>query len=147
MVFLPIYQDQDLNEEYATDPNCADILQIYLPFYGKVGFNPPWIGYFVSVDSKIIGGGGFKGSPKNNRIEIAYGVFDDYQKGGYGTEICRKLVLLTLETDPELTITARTLPDNTASINVLKKNGFELKGNVWDDDDGDVLEWIFKKLK
>jgi hypothetical protein len=30
-------------------------------------------------------------------------------------------------------------------MGILKKNGFECLGIVYDDEDGDVLEWEFKK--
>jgi RimJ/RimL family protein N-acetyltransferase len=54
-------------------------------------------------------------------------------------------VELSLATDPAIRITARTLPDSYASIGILKKNGFVCLGMVYDEEDGDVLEWEFKK--
>ncbi|GAB3526357.1 hypothetical protein GCM10027443_01390 [Pontibacter brevis] len=42
-------------------------------------------------------------------------------------------------------ITARTLPANRAPKRILELNGFQLVGIVYDDEDGKVLEWIFKK--
>ncbi|MEP7229770.1 MAG: hypothetical protein ABI691_05930 [Ginsengibacter sp.] len=38
----------------------------------------------------------------------------------------------------------RTVEDNYASVKVLKKNGFECIGTVYDEDDGEVLEWEYK---
>ena len=77
-------------------------------------------------------------------MEISYGTFRKHQGRGIGTEICRQLVLLSHKTDPEIKITARTLPEENASTHVLMKNGFVLPGTVWDDEDGNVWEWEYK---
>ncbi|WP_221391280.1 N-acetyltransferase [Dyadobacter sp. NIV53] len=146
MILIPIHQNQNLNSELATDPDCLDILDVYPSFYEKIGFNPPWIGYFAFMNNKIVGGGGFKGKPKDGRVEIAYTTFSIYEGQGIGTKICGQLVSLSLETDPEITIAARTiLPDNASSV-ILSRNGFECVGQVWDEEDGNVWEWIYKKL-
>jgi hypothetical protein len=57
----------------------------------------------------------------------------------------RQLVLLSLQTSAAIRITARTLQDGYASIGILKKNGFECLGVVYDEEDGNVLEWELKK--
>ena len=92
-----------------------------------------------------MGAAGYKGKPKDGKVEIAYGTFKKYEGQGIGTEICRQLVLRSLQTDPAVRITARTLQDGYASMTILKKNGFECLGIVYDDEDGDVLEWELKK--
>ena len=147
ITFLPIDIDETQNEKFSGNPECVEILQVYGPFYQKAGFNKPWIGYFATWEGEeeIIGGGGYKGKPKDGTIEVAYGVFKNYQGQGIGTAICRQLVQLALQTDPAVRITARTLQDNSASMNILKKNGFECLGVVYDEEDGDVLEWEYKK--
>ena len=43
-------------------------------------------------------------------------------------------------------ITARTLLQDNASSVVLGRNGFDCAGQVWDEEDGNVWEWIYKKL-
>lgn len=146
MILLPIDIDETKNACFAGNPECAEILQVYPSFYKKVGFNKPWIGYFVANGAnEIIGCGGYKGQPKEGKIEIAYGTFRQCQGQGVGTAICRQLVELALQTDPAVKITARTLQENNASISILKKNSFECLGIVYDEEDGDVLEWEFKK--
>jgi len=146
MLLLPIDIDETENLKYRDNPECIPILDIYPPFYNKVGYNKPWIGYFVSFDGKeIIGVGGYKGKPRDGKIEIAYGTFKKYEGKGIATDICRQLVLQALETDPSTRITARTLQDGYASIAILKKNGFECLGVVSDEEDGDVLEWEYRK--
>lgn len=145
MKLLPIDIDETRNVDYTFNADCQEILKVYPDFYKRVGFNRPWIGYFVARDNEYVGCCGFKGKPKADRIEIAYGTFKQYEGSGIGTETCRQLVLLSLQTDPDLKIIARTLPDNYASKRILEKNGFELLGTVLDEEDGNVLEWEYKK--
>jgi len=57
------------------------------------------------------------------------------------------LVELSLETDPSVKITARTLPENNFSTKILEKNSFSFIGTVDDPDDGPVWEWEFKRLQ
>lgn len=145
MLLLPIDIDETKNIRFLQNPECVEILKVYPRFYEKVGYNKPWIGYCASLDeTEIVGVGGFKGAPKNGNVEIAYGTFQAHQGKGIATAICRELVLLSLQTDPSIKITARTLHDGYASMAVLKKNGFICLGTVYDEEDGDVLEWLFK---
>ena len=145
MQLLPIEQEETLNQQFTTS-ECERVRTIFTELYKKVGFTKPWVAYFVKDDNNaIIGGGGYKGKPKDNQVEISYGTFNNYQKRGVGTEICRRLVELALRTDPLVKITARTLPDNHASIAILKRNGFVCLGTVQDQEDGQVLEWQYNK--
>ena len=146
MLLLPIDTDQTKNVRFKENPECVPILNVYPDFYQRVGYNKPWIGYFVTIDrDEIVGAGGYKGKPREGKVEIAYGTFKRYEGQGIGTEICRQLVLLSQNTDPAIRITARTLQDGYASIKILKKNGFECSGIVHDEEDGEVLEWELKK--
>lgn len=53
---------------------------------------------------------------------------------------CAALVHIAKSFDPELMVTARTLPEQNASKSILRKNGFDLQGVVLDDEDGEVWE-------
>ena len=122
MLLLPIDIDQSKNLRFREYPECIPIFDMYPGFYQKVGYNLPWIGYFATIDEKeIIGAGGYKGKPREGKVEIAYGTFKKYEGRGIGTEICRQLVMLSLNTDPAIRITARTLQDGYASMKILKK--------------------------
>ena len=146
MKLLPIDIDETKNAHFLENRECLAALEVYPDYYKRVGYNPPWIGYFVADDkNEMVGCGGYKGKPKVDTVEIAYGTFKKFEGQGVGTQICRQLVLLSLQTDPAIKIRARTLPENHASIGILKRNGFECLGLVYDEDDGDVLEWAFKK--
>ncbi len=146
MVLLPIDVDEAKNTRFLDNPECVPILKVYPEYYKKIGFNKPWIGYFASIDgTEIVGTAGYKGKPRDGRIEVAYGTFKEYEGKGIGTEICRQLVLLALQADPDVKITARTMQDGYASMKILEKNGFQCLGIVHDEEDGDVFEWELPK--
>jgi [ribosomal protein S5]-alanine N-acetyltransferase len=146
MILLQIDIDETKNNKFIGKPECLPVLKVYPDYYRKVGFNKPWIQYFASSDGEeIVGAAGYKGKPKDGKVEIAYGTFKNYEGQGIGTEICRQLVLLALQADPEVRITARTFQEGHASMAILKKNGFECLGIVYDEEDGDVFEWEFIK--
>lgn len=146
MLLLPIDLDDSNNIRFQSNPECVEILNVFPEFYKKIGYIPPWIGYFATLDGqKIVGCGGYKGKPTEGTIEIAYGTFEEFEGQGIGTSICRQLVELSLRTDPSIRITARTLSDSGASAQILKRNGFMALGPVMDPEDGEVWEWEWQK--
>jgi RimJ/RimL family protein N-acetyltransferase len=144
MIFLPIDLNEINNNQYRNNPDCIEVLVFYPVYYAMVGYSPPWIGYFVSLDGKeVVGCAGYKGRPKDGAVEISYATFKKYEGQGIATETCRKLVELAKQTDPGLIIKARTLMEENASVKLLRRNGFAFKGIVFDEDDGNVWEWVF----
>jgi len=143
MELLPINETIGDNDEFVGNPVCLEILRMTVDYYKKIGFEKPWIGYFAKIGDDLVGSAGFKGKPVNGSVEIAYGTFEQFQKQGVGTKICRLLVELSLKTDPSVRITARTLPEKNFSTRVLEKNNFVFNGPVTDPDDGEVWEWVF----
>lgn len=141
---LPIGRTMDENRKYAGNPDCAESLQMVIDFYLKIGYNPPWIGYYAEYDGILVGMAGFKGEPVNGKVEIAYGTFEKSRNTGIGTKICQALIHLARKTDPLVKITARTLPERNFSTRILDKNGFKLQGTVLDPEDGIVFEWILE---
>lgn len=142
MQFLPIDSEAINNIQFVDNPECTLIIEEMQKYYKKVGFNKPWIGYFASIDGKaLVGVAGYKGMPKDGKIEIAYGTFKGYEGQGIGTKICKQLVCLAQQSDPNVRITARTFQDGHASMVILRKNGFKCLGRVYDEEDGDVFEW------
>lgn len=144
MELLPIKETEAENQDFLTHPNCKDSIYFTMDFFQRVGYVPPWIGYYAQLGGELVGGCAFKGAPKNGKVEIAYGTFSDYQRQGVATEMCRQLVLISLQTNPSVIITARTLPEESFSTKVLQKNGFKWLGTVWDEEDGDVWEWQYQ---
>ena len=132
------------NPEFANNPRCVESLQMTVDFYKRIGFSPPWIGYYVKEKDILIGCAAFKGKPVNGTIEIAYGTFEEFRNQGVGTNICKILVNLALKTDPAVRVTARTLAENNYSTKILKKNKFQFVGGLVDPEDGDIWEWEYK---
>jgi len=145
MHLLPIKQTVEENQDFTINPLCKETLTMCIEFYKRVGFNPPWICYYVEENGELVGSGAFKGKPINNTVEISYGTMEAHRQKGIGARICRQLVDLSVATDPSVRITARTLPENNYSTQILRKNKFILLGTVNDPEDGEVWEWEYKK--
>lgn len=141
MNLLPIHQKLEDNTEFMHLPEDVSYLSMSVSYFEKIGYNPPWIGYFAEKDGQLVANGAFKGQPVDGKVEIAYGTFEPFQRQGIGTEVCRQLVLLARQTDPTVRITARTLPQPNFSTRILEKNNFRLLGTVDDPEDGEVWEW------
>jgi len=146
MELLPIKEKLEENETFLDNPWCREYLQMSIDYYQKIGYVPPWIGYYAQLNGEFVGSAGFKGQPVDGKVEIAYGIFDDFQQQGLGTKICKALVDLVQKTNPQITISARTLPENNASARILEKNNFVCMGIVDDPEDGEVWEWVFQKM-
>ncbi|HTS44924.1 MAG TPA: GNAT family protein [Puia sp.] len=144
MNLLPIFEKPEENEKFLNDPLCQDTIHMCIEFYKKVGFNPPWICYYVEQNGDLVGSAAFKGKPVNGTVEIAYGTQEKYRNQGIGSAICKLLVDLSLKTDPSVKITARTFPEENFSVRLLRKNNFLFTGIVNDPEDGDVWEWVYQ---
>ena len=144
MELILIKETREENEIFINDPLCLESVSMTIEFYKKVGFVPPWIGYYAKQNGDLVGCAAFKGKPVNGTVEIAYGTFEQYRKQGMGTAICKQLVDLSLKTDPLVKITARTLPEENFSTRILKKNNFIFSGTVHDPEDGEVWEWVLQ---
>jgi RimJ/RimL family protein N-acetyltransferase len=142
---IPIKKNLDENSTFILDSTTTLILEMTVAFYDRIGYNLPWIGYFVTQHGKVVGSAGFKGKPVDNTVEIAYGTHPDFQHKGIGTFICKALVELASSTDPSLRVTARTLPEENFSVKILRKNNFKFIGTKLDPEDGDVWEWLHIK--
>lgn len=140
---LPIGRTLEENQEFADNSDCREILNMTIEYHSRIGYEPPWIGYFARKGQLLYGAGGFKGAPFKGKVEIAYGTFDRFRSQGIGTEICGKLVEVSRLADPSILITARTLPEKSHSTRILEKNGFQFAGVVEDIDDGEVWEWHY----
>ena len=145
MELLPIKQYLHENPGFAANPDCNDSLGMCINFYIRVGFNPPWICYYVQLDGQLVAAAAFKGKPVDNKVEIAYGTFPQYQNKGIGTMIADTLVKLALKTDPLLRVTAQTLKEENYSVKILRKNNFTIIGMAIDEDEGEVWEWEYQK--
>jgi [ribosomal protein S5]-alanine N-acetyltransferase len=141
----PILLTVDPRHPDFQSDDCQSLLKVYPEYYNVIGFNPPWIGYFVYRDNRVVGCCGYTGKPVNGRVEIAYGTFKEFENQGVSTFSCQSLTALAIETDGEVTVTAKTAPEVNNSVRILKKNGFHYTGIVQDNEIGDAWEWVFLK--
>ena len=143
MELISINEQLSDNVQRPDDLEYQAALIASVNYYKVIGFQPPWLCYFVSNNGELIGSAGYKGKPVNGRVEIAYGTFERYRSKGLGAQICALLVDTALKADASVSITARTLPEENHSTKILRRNAFELAGPVIDPDDGEVWEWIY----
>lgn len=109
--------------------------------YTNSGFVRPWIGFLAEKNGKIVGTCAFKSPPQEDKVEIAYFTFPEHEGKGIATEMAEQLIKIARNEDPEITITAQTLPKESASTTVLKKNGFKKAAITIHPVDGPVWEW------
>ena len=144
--FIPITTNEDEMKPYLSNAFCLEVFETFKEFYANVPFQWPWVGFFALLKDEVVGVGGYKGGPINNKVEIGYGVTPENERKGYATKICKHLVTFALQQDPKITVTARTLMKENPSTSILKKNGFSYVGIVNDPDDGHVWEWEYHNL-
>jgi len=73
----------------------------------------------------LVGSGGYKGPPtREGVLELGYGIVEGQRGMGLATEVAQGLVDQGFALTGVNRIVAHTLPDGTASIRVLVKNGF-----------------------
>jgi RimJ/RimL family protein N-acetyltransferase len=143
ITYIPIVPDRARMEQYLKHDFCITVFEVYEQFYRRAGVVKPWTGYFAVVDEDVVGVGGFKGNGDAGQVEIAYGTVPEYEGRGVSSRTCRFLTDLALKHAPAILITARTLRYYNASTAILEKNGFVLRGEVEDPEDGLVWEWIY----
>lgn len=139
---LPISPGDTLIRETIGDNiHCRKVYEMQIKYYDKIGYQEPWIGYFIRRDNHIIGACSFKGKPIDGKVEIAYFTFPEFEHQGIATMACKTLTRMAKLCDGSVLVTARTLPEENFSTKVLRKNGFTCIGAVIDPDDGELWEW------
>jgi RimJ/RimL family protein N-acetyltransferase len=134
------------NEAYAS-ADCQQLLNMYEEFYPKIGFKIPWVGYFIVRQNQVVGSCGFVGQPKDGKVEVAYWTFKEFEGQGIASFACKELVSIANQTDPDLTITAKTAPEHNASTKILQKNNFSFTEIVQDEEIGNAWLWTYKKAR
>ena len=142
MELIAITEKGELAKPVLSTPQiAAEIVGATTQLYRAVGYEPPWIGYLAIEEDICVGFCGFKSPPQNNRVEIAYYTFPEYESRGVATRMAAKLIRIALDKTPAITVAAQTLPVENASTSVLKKLRFRLVGSVEHPEDGLVWEW------
>ncbi|MCE3229390.1 MAG: hypothetical protein K0S32_3941 [Bacteroidetes bacterium] len=137
---IPVNED-NTKAEYASE-DCQMLLKMWNDYYPQIGFHLPWIGYFVKRDDMIVGTAAFTGPPKNNKVEVSYWTFKQFEGQGISTASCRQLIEIAKKTDPKIAITAKTAPEKNSSTTILEKCGFVFSAIVQDHEIGDAWEWV-----
>ena len=133
MNLRPIRLNEDKTNEAYASADCQLLLQMYDDFYPKIGFNIPWVAYFVVRQNQIVGSCSFVGQPQEGKVEIAYWTFKEFE-----------LVTIANQTDPSVRITAKTAPEHNASTKILENNYFVFTEIVQDEEIGDAWLWTHK---
>jgi [ribosomal protein S5]-alanine N-acetyltransferase len=60
MELIPIKERLEENGEFANEPFCGETMHMTIEFHKKVGFVPPWIGYFAKQHGNLVGSAGLK---------------------------------------------------------------------------------------
>lgn len=114
-------------------------------FLEQVGFEPPWVGYVCLARAggaeRAVGGGAFKGPPRDGRVEIAYFTLEAERGRGHAAATARWLVAIARAADPRLIVCAETLPEANASTRILERLGFVVTGTALDAEAGPVWHW------
>ncbi len=77
--------------------------------YGRVGFDPPWIGYLALSGQDVVGTCAFKTGPRLGKVEIAYFTFPPFEGQGIATAMARALIEIARTADRTMELTAQTL--------------------------------------
>jgi ribosomal-protein-alanine N-acetyltransferase len=136
---------EDKTKEIFASSDCQQLINMYEDFYPKIGFNVPWVGYFVINQTQIVGSCSFLGQPKDGKVEVAYWTFKEFEGQGIASFACKELVSIAYRTDPNLTVTAKTAPEKNASTKILENNGFIFSQIVQDEEIGDAWLWTHHK--
>lgn len=111
-------------------------VQVFRPHYLNQKHNPAYEtwGVYLMVhraDALLIGTCGFKGPPTpDGRLEIGYGVRPGHRNQGLTSEAVRVLLAHAFADERVEALTARTLPEASASVSILKKMGFVQRNNA-----------------
>lgn len=78
----------------------------------------------------------------------AYGIITAFTSdcsSGIASFACKELIALAYQTDPNITIIAKTAPEKNASTKILENNNFVFTEIVQDDEIGEAWLWELKK--
>jgi len=93
-------------------------------------------------ENKIIGNGGFKGTPdENGMVEIGYAISPIYENQGFATETARGMMDYAFSWANVRMVDAHTLAEENASVKVLRKCGMTKIAEKHDTEDGTIWQW------
>ena len=134
----------ELAENWLVFPETVDFLPHALKMLET---NPQLLRWgmhlFLKKDeNKIIGNGGFKGTPDDaGMVEIGYAISPLYEGRGLATEAARGMIDYAFSWGNVRAVDAHTLAEENASVKVLEKCGMTRIAEKHDPDDGDIWQW------
>lgn len=138
--------NEDKTNEMYSSAECQQLISMCEEYYPKIGFILPWVAYLVVKQNQIVGSCSFTGQPKDGKVEIAYWTFKEFEGQGVASFACKELLSIAKQTDPNVTITAKTAPQHNASTKILQNNGFIFSEIVQDEEIGDAWLWHLKEI-
>ncbi|WP_108249004.1 GNAT family N-acetyltransferase [Planctomonas deserti] len=103
-----------------------------------------WVAWLAVRNGEVIGHTGFHGPPDEaGEVEISYTVLPEFRGRGLAGELLDALLEWCAARDDVRSVRASISPDNTASLALVRRRGFERVGEQIDEEDG--LEWIFRR--
>ncbi len=139
-----LQQHENKTDKLFESENCQMLLQMYEDYYPKIGFHLPWVAYLVIEQNQVVGSCSFTGKPNENKVEIAYWTFKEFEGKGIASFACKELVKISQAADARVIITAKTAPEKNASTKILEKNNFIFTEIVQDEEIGDAWLWTLQ---
>lgn len=103
-----------------------------------------WWAYLpvYQTENLLLGSCGFKGPPgPEGTVEIGYEVVASHRLRGFATEIAQTLISHAFMEKEVRSVCAHTLPEENASVKVLRKCGMTWQGTAEDPEEGEVWKW------
>jgi len=124
--------DAEVSEKHWPPEQWKDALEEFLVRTERYPDITGWLSWYWVLNDpgqrSLIGCGGFTGASFNGQVEIGYSVLEPFQRRGYGAEAVSALVNWAFAHNFIQNIYAVTFPENTASVRLLEKCGFEYAG-------------------
>jgi [ribosomal protein S5]-alanine N-acetyltransferase len=128
---------------FGTDP-----LKYALHMLTEDAEHTGWLTYFpiIRQENKLIGSGGYKGKPdESGSVELGYEISPEYRNRGFAKEMAVALISNAFANLRVKRITAHTLREVNASVNILSAYGFVKVADVDDPDDGLIWKWMLER--
>jgi [ribosomal protein S5]-alanine N-acetyltransferase len=120
---------------------ARQVVSAVLDLYARRGFVPPWACFLAQENGQIVGTCGFAGPPVAGEAEIAYFTFPGQEGRGVAGRMAATLIRLTRQVAAAETFIAHTMPQESASTEILRRLGFECLGTIEHLEDGPVWKW------
>src|SRR5687767_4787199 len=81
MELVPISLNSKLNAAFEENADCKEYLQMTIDFFHRVGYDPPWIGYYARLNNEFVGAERLKESRKIKRWKLLMEHFANMKAG------------------------------------------------------------------